>query len=152
MKRSVSHATFTIERTYNASPARVYKALSDPAAKALWFGGPDDWTQGKHTMDFRLGGVERESGGPPGGPVHYYEARFQNIVPNERIIITYEMKLDETPISVSVATMEIVPSGKGAKLTYTEMGAFLDGHDVGGDLRRKGSEDLLDKLGTTLAE
>jgi uncharacterized protein YndB with AHSA1/START domain len=37
--RSVVHATFCIERTYPASPAQVFKALTDPAAKAKWFTG-----------------------------------------------------------------------------------------------------------------
>ena len=32
--RSVVHATFCIERTYPASSAQVFKALTDPAAKA----------------------------------------------------------------------------------------------------------------------
>jgi len=30
--RSVVHATFCIERSYPASPAQVFKALTDPAA------------------------------------------------------------------------------------------------------------------------
>jgi hypothetical protein len=32
--RSVAHATFHLERPYDASPARVWQALTDPAAKA----------------------------------------------------------------------------------------------------------------------
>jgi uncharacterized protein YndB with AHSA1/START domain len=42
--RSVVHATFCIERTYPASPAQVFKALTDPAAKAKWFTGGDGYT------------------------------------------------------------------------------------------------------------
>jgi hypothetical protein len=41
-KRSVTHATFTIERTYDASAARVFNAFADPAAKARWFVGSDE--------------------------------------------------------------------------------------------------------------
>src|SRR6516225_8100670 len=37
--RSVAHATFHLERTYGASVARVWKALTDEAAKQKWFGG-----------------------------------------------------------------------------------------------------------------
>lgn len=39
--RSVLHATFTLERTYPATPARVFAAWADPAAKARWFA----WTR-----------------------------------------------------------------------------------------------------------
>jgi len=129
----------------------VFKAFSDPTAKAAWFGGPKEW-QGKHTMDFRIGGVEISSGGPPGGTMHYYEARYLDIVPNERIITSYWMSLYDVRISVSVATVEITPHGKGTKLTLTEMGAFLDGHDPDAAMRRTGTEQLLDALGRSLAD
>lgn len=39
-ERSTVHDTFTIERHYDATPARVFKAFADPTAKALWFAGP----------------------------------------------------------------------------------------------------------------
>jgi len=42
--RSVVHATFTVERVYDAPRARVFKALTDPAAKAKWFGGGAGYT------------------------------------------------------------------------------------------------------------
>jgi uncharacterized protein YndB with AHSA1/START domain len=144
MKRSVSHTMFTIEKTYNASPARVWKAFADKETKHKWFAGPTEWDEGPYELDFRIGGVERSSGGPKGGPTHYYEARFQDIVPNERIITTYEMRLDDTRISVSVATIELVPAGKGTKLTFTEVGAYLDGHDPDGKMRREGTSGMLD--------
>ncbi len=41
-ERSV-HATFVLERTYEASPAQVFAAWATPAAKARWF-GPDEET------------------------------------------------------------------------------------------------------------
>ncbi len=40
-ERSVTHATFVVERLYDASPARVFAAWADPAAKRRWFTGPD---------------------------------------------------------------------------------------------------------------
>ena len=36
--RSAQHATFVIERTYAASPARVWSAWADPQQKLQWFG------------------------------------------------------------------------------------------------------------------
>jgi uncharacterized protein YndB with AHSA1/START domain len=32
--RSVTHSTFVVERSYDASPARVFAAWADPGAKA----------------------------------------------------------------------------------------------------------------------
>ena len=53
--RSVVHAIFSLERVYDASPALVFRALSDPAAKARWFEGGGGWTPIERTMDVRPG-------------------------------------------------------------------------------------------------
>jgi uncharacterized protein YndB with AHSA1/START domain len=147
--RSVTHATFVVERTYDASPARVFAAFADPAAKARWFAGPEEWGPAEHELDFRVGGREISRGGPKGGPVFTYEARYQDIVPNERIVSTYDMCMDETRISVSLATVELKSEGAGTRLVYTEQAAFLDGHDAP-DQRQHGTGELLDALGTEL--
>jgi uncharacterized protein YndB with AHSA1/START domain len=144
--RSTLHNTFVIERTFPVAPARVFNAFADPAAKQHWFAGPDEWTKDKYEFDFRVGGRERVGGGgPPGGAVHRFEAIYQDIVPNERIIYTYDMHLNETRISVSLATLEFKPAGSGTHLILTEQGAYLDGFDKPGD-REKGTRDLLDNL------
>src|SRR5438105_2992983 len=109
-KRSVTHATFVVERTYEASPQRVFAAWADPAAKARWFGDADDREAG-YDLDFRVGGREINRGGPPGGPLYTFEARYCDIVPDERIVFTYDMHLDDARISVSPATVEFKPKG-----------------------------------------
>jgi uncharacterized protein YndB with AHSA1/START domain len=143
--RSTSHATFVIERDYAASPARVFNAFADPAAKAKWFGGPPEWEKRDQEFDFRIGGREHLNGGPKGGPAHIFDAEYRDIVPNERIIYVYSMSLDERRISVSIATVELKAIGKGTRLTFTEQGVFLDGYDDAGQ-REHGSRWLLDKL------
>jgi uncharacterized protein YndB with AHSA1/START domain len=42
-ERSVEHATFVIERTYDASPSRVFAAWADRAAKASWLDADDEF-------------------------------------------------------------------------------------------------------------
>ena len=148
-ERSVTHATFVIERNFDAPVERVYAAFSDPAAKAKWFGGPDDWNKSDHEFDFQVGGRERLSGGPPGGTVHHYSSLLWDIVPNERIVSTYEMHMDEVRISVSLATLELKPDGSGTRLVYTEQGAFLDGWDYAGQ-REEGTRGLFDQLEAAL--
>ena len=128
---------------------RVFAAFADPVAKSRWFRGTDDLENAAFTLDFRVGGRETNAGGPPGGPVYSMNALYQDIVPNERIITTYEMHMDQARISVSVATMELRPDGAGTRLTYTEQGAFLDGLD-NADVRKQGVGDLLDALGSDL--
>ena len=147
--RSVSHATFTIERTYDAAPERVFHAFADQKAKSQWFGGPEGWTSSGLESDFRVGGYERESGGPPEGPISTYEATYHDIVEKERLVFTYDMYLDDERISVSLASVELKPAGEQTKLIYTEAGAYLDGHDIP-EGREQGTRDLLDNLDVAL--
>jgi hypothetical protein len=56
--RSVVHASFTITRTWNASPARVFEAFAKEDAKSKWFSGGGQWTLVSRRFDFREGGIE----------------------------------------------------------------------------------------------
>ncbi len=147
--RSVVHATFSLERIYDASPAQVFRALSDKAAKARWFEGGDGWTALEREMDVRPGGRERAKGRWPSGMVTTFDAVYFDVVPNQRLVYTYEMHLDDRKISVSLATIELKPEGAGTRLRVTEQGAFLDGYDDAGS-REHGTGLLLDRLGASL--
>lgn len=144
-ERSVTHATITAERVYTAPPERVFAAWADPVVKARWFGYPDGWETIEYRLDFRMDGRELDRGGPAGGPVYTFDALYQEIVPNRRIVYTYAMDHDQTRVSVSLATVELVPAGDGTRLTVTEQGAFLDGHDTPGQ-REQVTEALLEEL------
>ena len=109
-ERSTHHATFVIERVYNATPARVFNAWADPAAKASWFAGPDEWVTIERESDFRVGGSERVRSGPVGGTVHAFNCRYYDIVRDERIVYSYDMHLDAQRISVSLTTASQVGS------------------------------------------
>jgi uncharacterized protein YndB with AHSA1/START domain len=146
-ERSVEHSTFVLERTYDASPARVFAAWADPEAKARWFGDPETGVA-EFELDFRVGGREFNRGTVEGNP-YTYEGRYQDIVPDERIVYAYDMHLDGTRISVSLGTVELKPNGEGTRLTYTEQGAFLDGLDTP-EQRQQGTGGLLDALGAEL--
>jgi uncharacterized protein YndB with AHSA1/START domain len=150
-ERSVTHTTFVIERTYPSTPSQVFHALADKEAKSKWFADPRQrGSKPTLEMDFRVGGRESNSGGPKGGPVHHFNALYHDIVPGQRIIYSYDMHIGDTRISVSLATIELTPEGTGTRLTFTEQGAFLDGYDDPA-ARERGTRDLLDALGASLA-
>jgi len=150
MTESVTHATFVLERTYDVDIERVFAAWATQQAKVRWFVGPDEWERSDHELDFRVGGKEHVSGGAPGGPVYAFDAVYQDIIRNERIVTTYQMHMDADLISVSVATVELEPVGTSTKLIYTEQGAFLDELDTAA-AREEGTAGLLDNLGRELA-
>jgi uncharacterized protein YndB with AHSA1/START domain len=144
--RSATHATFVIDRSYDAAPARVFAAWADAEAKRRWFGPP---AAQDTEFDFREGGRERFRAAG-GGAVYSFDAVFEDIVEDERIVYTYNMHRDDVRISVSVSTVELLPEGDGTHLRYTEQCAFLDGHDTR-QAHEHGTGEMLDKLGESLA-
>lgn len=149
MNHSIVHASFTVIRTYHAPVARVFQAFADQEAKSKWFTGPAGWKLIKRVSDFREGGREHVSGRFDNGVITVFDCTYHDIVANERIIYSYVMELSGRRISVSQASLQFKPEGKGTKLTVTEYGDFLDGYDDAGS-REKGTGDLLDKLGKSL--
>jgi uncharacterized protein YndB with AHSA1/START domain len=145
--RLTTHSTFVIERNYDAAPARVFAAWADVEAKGQWFGpgGEND-----HQLDFREGGGEHFQAAFEGA-VYSYDARYEDIVRDERIVYTYNMHREGVRISVSVTTVELVADGAGTHLRYTEQGVFLDGEDKP-ELREHGTSAMLDKLGEALVQ
>lgn len=147
---TTAHDTFVIERTYDVPVSQVFRAWADPELKARWFAGSADALGTGYGLDFRVGGCEVNRGGPPGGPVYLYESRFSDIVPNERIVYTYEMYADEVRLSVSVATIEFRGEQSTTRLVLTEQGVFLDDHDTVAQ-REEGTRSILESLATSLS-
>jgi len=149
--RSVIHDTFSIERTYPAPPSRVFAAFASAQAKGAWGETgdlePAAGEAGIEEFDFRPGGRER-FGHQFHGTTYRYDAVYYDIVPDQRIVYSYEMYADDARISVSVATIEFAKSGDGTALTWTEQGAYLDGIDglQAPVLREEGTTEMLDGL------
>lgn len=149
----VIHDTFVIERTYPTPVSRVFAASTTREAKDAWgdTGDLDPSEQstdnGNSEFDFRVGGHERFDVGMQG--ISYrYDATYYDIVPEQRIIYSYEMYADSVRSSVSVVTIEFVPVDGGTALAWTEQGAYLNGVDgvEAPQLRRGGTSEMLDGL------
>ena len=148
-ERSIVHGSFTVKRTYPHSPAKVFNAWADPAIKRQWYGGPvqDDT---RRVFEFQIGGRENNFG-KVGDQSFAIESTYYDIVPENRIVYAYNVKLNDALTSLSVATVEFRPAGRGTELVMTEHGAFLDGYDKPEE-RIGGTEWVLDRLGEVLAE
>jgi uncharacterized protein YndB with AHSA1/START domain len=149
-ERNVVHDTFVIDRTYAASPKRVFTAFADPDAKKQWWGDDAVEKNADHVIDFRVGGRETMSASHPDGSATFtFDACYQDIVEDSRIVYSYEMTMNGRRISVSVTTLEFLPDGDGSRLILTEQGAYLDGLDTSAQ-REEGTRGLLDALATYL--
>lgn len=144
--RSITHATFTLERSYPVPVSRVFRAWADPQVKVRWFAGnPDDYE-----LDFRPGGIER-NGAVHDGKRITWESLYREIVPDERIVYTSVLSEDETVATLSLTTVEFAAGGEGTRLVLTEAGAYLDGREQPA-WREEGTGGWLDALGRHLVQ
>jgi uncharacterized protein YndB with AHSA1/START domain len=149
MKTSVTHGHFVIERHYPVTPERVFAAFSDSAKKRRWFVEGEGSSVDEHILDFRVGGIEKTrirfaQGGTMGNDSYYHD-----IVPNQRIVLSYAMTFHEKRISTSLATFELVPRNGGTTLIFTEQSAFFEGAD-GSKMREDGWRQILERLAQEL--
>ena len=129
VKRSTVHDTFVIHRSLVFARETVFAAWASSAAKSKWFVGPSGWQAQQREVDFRVGGHERLVGRHASGKVSSFDARYYDIVPNERIVYAYEMHQGDVRISISLATIEFKARKGGTDLVITEQGVFLDDFD-----------------------
>lgn len=150
MAGTVSHASFTIERDFPQSPARVFAAWSDPVARQRWFVDDPNFAVSEYDQDFRIGGREKGRFSQDGKLLYHNDTIIWHIVPNERLVFSYTMGTDAGPFSASLATVEIRPKGKGSQMIFTEQAAFFDNAD-GPEIRKAGWTDLIEKLAGEVA-
>ena len=150
-ERSVEHATVAVERTYAASPGRVFEAWADPAIRTLWDVPGEGWETVEFTSDFRIGGRETSRFGPSGDPKYHSNGRILDIVPDARIVSAGTMHVGERRISTTLCTVELIPAGDGTRLIVTDQSAYFDGREDPAD-RENGWTAILDNLGTHLRD
>lgn len=148
-ERSIAHGSFTVTRSYPAKPARVFNAWANPEFKRKWFGAPKA-DNPEDIFEFKVGGREYNAG-KMGDDLYTFDVCYQDIIPDQRIVYTYDMTINGERISVSLATVEIEAEGAGTKMTVVEHGAFLDGLDNVRQ-REEGTNALMDALGQSLAD
>jgi uncharacterized protein YndB with AHSA1/START domain len=144
-KRSTVHDTFVIDRTFAFKRDFVYAAWASAEAKSRWFVGPSGWELQLRELEFRVGGRERVKGRWPDGKTSLFDARYYEIVPNERIVYVYEMHTNDVRGSISLATIEFKDRKEGTGLIITEQGVFIDGHHDARE-REQGTQVLIDQL------
>ena len=149
MTTSVTHGQYVIERHYPVSPERVFAAFSDAGKKRRWFVEGEGSIVEEHTLDFKVGGLEKTLVRFPQGGSMSNETYYHDIIANQRIVLSYAMTFMGKRISASLATFELLPEDGGTRLVFTDQIAFFEGAD-GLKMREDGWRQILESLSQEL--
>lgn len=155
-EQTVLHNTFVLERSFPKPPSVVFAAYSSAATKRLWFAADSQHSKVEQfDLDFRVGGFERtQSRFLENSPFPHVaivnEERYQDIVPDQRIVTASTMTIGERRISASLVTVELHPTEKGTDLVFTHQAAFFEGSD-GPEMREAGWKQIFGRLEKVLA-
>ena len=119
-----------VTRHVHADPSAVYRALTDPAAVALWR-VPDGMTARVHAFEPREGGAFRvsltygEGGGTgkSGGRTDTYRAHFARLVPDSLVVEVLAFETDDDTLGASMTlTTTLTPADGGTDVEILHEG------------------------------
>jgi uncharacterized protein YndB with AHSA1/START domain len=105
-----------IERIFNAPRPLVWRAFTDPKLVAQWWGRGNRLVVER--MEFERGGHWRYVEHAPDG-VHGFEGRYREIIPEERIVFTFEWDGMPGYVCIETANFEELPDGRTRVVNLT---------------------------------
>jgi uncharacterized protein YndB with AHSA1/START domain len=140
-----------MEHTFRQSVDRVFSAWTSSEALSRWYvPGQTGWWSSIAEHEFRIGGRKRLSFGPSNSVTYEEDCRYEDIVPNERIVYSMTISAEGRRQTVSLVTVEFGADGESTNVTLTDQLAILDGADTA-EGRRQGWEEVLEKLAREVA-
>lgn len=144
-----SERELVMTRVFDAPRALVFQALTDPMLIPRWW-GPRRLTTTVDQLDLRPGGVWRFVQHDADGNEYAFHGVFQEIVPPERVVQTFEW--EGLPGHVSVDTMTL--EEHDGKTTMIARSLFASAEDRDGALQtgmEEGARETWDRLAELLA-
>lgn len=105
---------FVLIKYFDASPARVFKAYTDPELIPRWW-GPARYATTVDVMETRHGGRWRFVQRDDEGNEHAFRGIFHEVIDDERITWTFEY--EGAPGHIALETVTFEPEGDGTRLT-----------------------------------
>ena len=131
--------SLTIKRRFNASPAKVFAAWTDPQKMIRWM-GPPSIIRCEVENDLRIGGRYHIKMVVP-DDTHDVSGIYREIVPNEKVVFTWAWK--STPERESLVTVTIKPDSDGSLMTLQHE-QFFD--ETARDNHNKGWTAIMDRF------
>ncbi len=158
MAESASGLILRMNRTFDATPDRVFAAWTDPGQFGQWF-GPVGMKTVECRIDARVGGAWRLMGeghnipgsGTPGRVRPTVSGKYLEIEPPTRLVFTWAWHEKDDFASPrgqeSVVTVQFKPAGERTEMIFTQA-VFKDEASLAA--HNRGWTESLDKLGNFL--
>ena len=137
--------SLTIKRRFNATPAKVFAAWTDPEKVKHWM-GPGEVKVLRVESDPRTGGRFRWVMQAPSGEEHDVSGVYREVIPNEKLVFTWAWKT--TPERESLVTVTFKSDGDGTLMTLMHEQFFDEGAR---DRHRGGWQAAVEKMEAYLA-
>jgi uncharacterized protein YndB with AHSA1/START domain len=108
--------SLTIKRRFNAPPAKVFAAWTDPGKVKRWM-GPGEVKTVRAENDLRVGGHYYIGMLTPAGETHDVSGVYREVIPNEKLVFTWAWK--STPERESLVTVTFKRDGDDTLMTLT---------------------------------
>jgi uncharacterized protein YndB with AHSA1/START domain len=126
--RPDTRPSLTLRRWFNASPAKVYAAWTDPKRLAQWWGPGTPEDMRVIELDVRVGG-RFHVGFEFQGERHDVHGEYKEVVENEKLVFSWYWK--STAERVSQVTVKTRADGDGCMLTLIHEQLFDEAARLG---------------------
>ena len=113
--KTETQPSLAITRQFNAAPAKVWRAITEPESLKHWMGPTEDFKTPVAEADLRVGGRYRIVMHAPDGQVHEVSGVYREVAPNRRLVYTWAWK--STPEQESLVTIELRAIGNGTEFS-----------------------------------
>lgn len=123
---TLAHATIVMERTYNASAARVFAAWADVEARKRWSAPAEAIRIEYEEADFREGGRDVSRCIEPGNEDYVAAVTYIDIKRDQRIFFVEDIRHGKKRVSAALISVELTPKGAATQLLLTMQIASFD--------------------------
>ena len=123
---TITHATIVMERTYHASPARVFAAWSDIEARKRWSAPAESIRIEYEEADFREGGRDVSRCIEPGNEDYVAAVTYIDIKRDRRIAFVEDVTHGNKRVSAALISVELAAKDATTHLLLTMQIASFD--------------------------
>jgi uncharacterized protein YndB with AHSA1/START domain len=131
-----------LKRVLEVPRERIFRALTEPAELASWW-GPQGFTTPEIDLDLRVGGRYRLTMQPPGEEPFHLSGEFLAIDAPSRLVYSFRWEEPDPDDRMTVVTLSLLDIGNATELSLRQ-GEFATEARLA--LHRDGWTDSFDKL------